>query len=65
MDNTFRVERVGANSVIVGYPPAHALSKEQAYQLAAWLVYRADELEGDFHFGDILEEIANEQRDQL
>lgn len=50
----WRITPLIGNKLLIGKPPVGPLTKFEAMLLAAWLCHEAEKLDGDLHFGDVL-----------
>jgi hypothetical protein len=58
--NEFGVALTVGNEVIIQKPPAHSLTKQQAYELAAWLYVVARAIPGDLEFEDVVNAVEEQ-----
>ena len=63
MDNLFNVEKLSPTTVLIHRLPAHPLSQEEVFNLAAWLVAHGKQLEGGGSFTATLKRIERKLRD--
>lgn len=57
MDNKYAVEPLGPESLLIHRSPAHPLSQEDAFNLAAWLVAYGKRLHGGSSFQATLKRV--------